>query len=296
MANDGEVHRHFILEGVTTTELFSRGGRGRTPRVPPRDRRSHAAALRRQLDELRAIAADAQMEQTDTEPIDGIGIQVEFRSFPSVDLLAERLARESRGIELLNVRKNPETDRTHATVFVPNGQLDHFEGVIRDYVEERVDRRERPRDNRLLVDAIENLRHATLRALWTDTEDEFPAVEDEEFWWEVWLPVRGDGRDESARFRERIGLLASDLTAPPDVGGRRAQPDLFEPDAPTTSPGPHVADGELQFPERTVVLVHATVQQLRRSMLVLNSIAELRRVRTPRSSLTRCQSTNSRSG
>lgn len=279
MADDRETHRHFILEGVTTTELFSRKAGGSTPNVPEQDRGPHAAVLRRRLAELRTVADEAKATQMDAGLVDDIGIQVEFRSFPSVDLLAERLARESRGIELLSVRKDAETERTHATVLVPDGQLDHFENVISAYVQKRVDSRGRPRDNRLLVDAIEDLRHATLRALWTDAEDEFPTVEDEGLWWEVWLPIRGDGRDESARFRERVGLLAGDPTAPPDVGGRRAQPDLFELDAPTTAPGPYVADGELRFPERTVVLVHATVRQLRRSMLVLNSIAELRRAK-----------------
>ena len=276
MADDRETHRHFILEGVTTTELFSRKAGGGAPNVPARNRRRHAAVLRRHLAELRTVADEARATSTDAGLVDGIGIQVEFRSFPSVDLLAERLARESLGMELLNVRKNAETDRTHATVFVPDGQLDHFEGIIRDYVEERVDRREQARDNRLLVDAIEDVRHATLRALWTDADDEFPTREDEELWWEVWLPAQ---RDESARFRERIGLLASDLAAPPEFGRRGVQPDLFELDTPAMSPGPRVADGELQFPERTVVLVRATVRQLRRSMLVLNSIAELRRAK-----------------
>ena len=176
MADDQREHRHFILDGVTTTELFSRSGGGSTPSVPRRNRRSHAFALRRQLAELHAAADDAKAAQAEAGLVDGIGIQVEFRSFPSVGLLAERLARESRGIELLNVRKNAETERTHATVFVPDGQLDHFEDLITHYV-----RRRRRRDNQPLVDAIEDLRHATLRALWTDADDEFPTDEDEEF-------------------------------------------------------------------------------------------------------------------
>ena len=191
MADDRETHRHFILEGVTTTELFSRKAGGSTPNVPERDRGPHAAVLRRCLAELHDVADEAKAMQIDAGLVDGIGIQVEFRSFPNVDLLAERLARDSRGIELLSVRKDTETERTHATVFVPDGQLDHFENVISAYVHKRVDSRGRPRDNRLLVDAIEDLRHATLRALWTDAEHEFPTVEDEGFWWEVWLPVRG---------------------------------------------------------------------------------------------------------
>ena len=38
-----------------------------------------------------------------------------------------------------------------------------------------------------------------------------------------------------------------------------------------------LAQGELRFPERTVVMVQATVGQMRASMVTLNNIAELRR-------------------
>ena len=38
-------------------------------------------------------------------------------------------------------------------------------------------------------------------------------------------------------------------------------------------------DGAIYFPERTVVLAHASVNQMQQSMMLLNSIAELRRAR-----------------
>ena len=57
--------------------------------------------------------------------VDGLGIQVEFESFPDIELAFESLARERSGIELQNVRH--EESRTHATVFVPDGKLAHFE-------------------------------------------------------------------------------------------------------------------------------------------------------------------------
>ena len=66
---------------------------------------------------------------------EGLGLQVEFESFPDIELAFESLARERQGIELLNVRQ--EGNRTHATVFVPDGKLDHFEGLVRDYLEEK---------------------------------------------------------------------------------------------------------------------------------------------------------------
>ena len=122
-----------------------------------------------QVDELRTAAAYARETQQDAGLEDGLGLQVEFESFPDIQLAFESLARERQGIELLNVRQ--EKDRTHATVFVPDGKLDHFEGLIRDYLAERRNRAGHPRDNQRLIDAISQIRAASLQALWTDDHE-----------------------------------------------------------------------------------------------------------------------------
>ena len=194
---------------------------------------------------------------------EGLGLQVEFESFPDVELAFESLARERQGIELLNVRHEREDtsatvfvpdgkldhseNLTRATVFVPDGKLDHFENLIRDYLAEKQDSIGRARDNRTLIDAIRNIRGATLRALWTDDPADFPANNTEPFLWEAWLPVRRDGAAEVSAFR------------------RRAE-----------EQGMTIAPGELQFPERSVLLVRASVERMQHSIVTLNSIAELR--------------------
>ena len=248
MANgSGETHRHFILEGVTETEAFrSRSGGGRPP-IPRRNRAQHGRALQRQIDELRTEAESAREAQQDAGLEDGLGLQVEFESFPDIELAFESLARENQGIELLNVRQ--EENRTHATVFVPDGKLDHFEGLIRDYLAEKRDRAGRARDNQRLIDAIRQIRTASLRALWTDDREAFPSDAEERFWWEVWLPVRG-----KQVVVETFRRLAE-------------------------AQGMETAEGELTFPERTVLLVRTSAAEMQRSILTLNSIAELRRAK-----------------
>ena len=160
-----ERHRHFILEGVTETEAYrSRGGGGRPP-IPRQNRAQHGGALLRQIEALRTDAVSAREAQQAAGLEDGLGLQVEFESFPDIELAFESLARERSGIELLNVRQ--EKDRTHATVFVPDGKLDHFEGLIRDYLAEKRDRAGRARDNQRLIDAVREIRAASLQALWT---------------------------------------------------------------------------------------------------------------------------------
>ena len=242
------LRRHFILDGVTETEPYRYPGSGGDgpPKPPPQNRPQHGAALQRQIGEIRGVAEVAREAQQAAGMEDGLGLQVEFESFPDLELAFDSLARERSGIELLNVRH--EDDRTHATVFVPDGKLDHFERLIREYLEEARDRAGRARDHQRLIDAIRQIRAASLRALWTDSADEFPSPDDGAIWWEVWLPVRRDRRATVAAFRERAGAQGMD-----------------------------VAQGELNFPERTVVMARASVDQMERSMITLNSIAELRR-------------------
>ena len=241
--------RHFILQNVTETAAYRYPvlvvGRGSS--IPEQDRIRHGGALRRQIDDVRGEAASAREAQRDAGIEDGIGLQVEFESFPEVRLAFESLARERSGIELLNVRH--EGNKTLATVFVPDGKLNHFEGLIRDYLAERQDSIGRARDNRRLIDAIQQIRAASLQALWTDSEA-FPSTDEGPLWWEVWLPVRRDRNATTEAFRGRA----------------EAQ-------------GMRVASGTVAFPERTVLLTYASVEQMQGSMVTLNSIAELRRAK-----------------
>ena len=248
MANGSDGHNlHFILEGITKTEAYRHPGHGGgdRPNIPERDRSSHAAALQGQLADVREAAEVAANVQRSSGMEEGLGIQVEFESFPELELAFESLAREQSGIELLNVRHEGKV--TRATVFVPDGKLDHFEKLIVAYLERRTDRRGYPRDHRRLLDAIQRIRTASLRALWTDDDEAFPTNEAESVWWEVWLPVRENRQATTVAFRKRASLQ--------EIG---------------------LATGELRFPERTVLLAHASVGQMRSSIVTLNNIAELR--------------------
>ena len=241
--------RHFILTGFALTERFSRPWQRieRAP-VPEQDRRRHGTALLDQIEALKPESETALRTQQEAGVEGGFGLQVEFESFPDIEIAFESLSRERSGIELLNVRHDEQ--RTYATVFVPDGKLGHFENLIRDYLEERRDRRGRARDHKPLVNTIQQIRAASLRALWTDDPAVFPATDDETFWWEVWLPIRADRSATVTNFRRLAG--AQDI---------------------------QVAPGELKFPERTVLLARASAGLMSRSMMTLNSIAELRRAK-----------------
>ena len=160
----------------------------------------------------------------------------------------ESLGNDTKHIELLSIRKDGDT--TIANVFVPDGKLAHFEKHITEYLEENADKNGKPRDHKSLLNAILSIRATELRALWTDDIDVLPQNIEESFWWEVWLTNRGDRETVVADFNK----LAN-------------------------SAGCTVSEARIDFPERTVVLLFGSEQQLSQSVMTLNCVAELRRAK-----------------
>ena len=100
--------RHFVLKGFVEIEPFRLPKRKLDERpkpVPEQDRPSHGAALLSQLDALKPALASARTAQANAGLEGGFGLQIEFESFPDIELAFESLARERAGIELLNVRQ-----------------------------------------------------------------------------------------------------------------------------------------------------------------------------------------------
>jgi hypothetical protein len=245
---DDQRKRHFIFQGTAETEPFARPPRRiEQALVPGRDRQGHGSALLNQLESLRPQFEVARWTQEAAGREQGFGLQIEFETFPDIELAVQSLDRASSGIDLRNVRH--EEQRTLATVFVPDGKLETFENLVRAYLDESKDTKGGPRNYKLL-NAISAIRAATLNALWTDDPAVLPSTDEETFWWEVWLPVRGDRAAITAQFKQ----------LPEGLGFR-------------------LASGELHFPERTVLLAYGSAGQMKRSVLTLNSIAELRRAK-----------------
>lgn len=245
---EGSQGHHFVFNGSALPEQFRapHAGGGGEP-VPDRDRNQHGGQLLRQIDAIVPQAIEARTAQQRAGMDDGFGLRVAFESFPGVELAFESLARSQSGIELLNVQL--EDGREVATVFVPDGKLPVFENLIRTYLDPAKDTKKGPK-HRALLNTISEIRTAALRDLWTDDAASFPSSDTDTIWWEVWLPIKND----------RTAVVSEFL--------RLAQSLDFK-----------VADDNLAFPERTVVLVRGTVAQMKQSVMVLNSVAELRRAK-----------------
>jgi hypothetical protein len=240
---------HFILSNTAKTERYRPPARPiKSPKPPELDRAAHGKALLGQLPQLKPIAEEAKRQQQQAGMASGLGLQIQFSSQPDVELAIQCLSHDGYGIELRNVRRDEH--RTYATVFVPDGRLDVFEQKIQDYLSERKTRDGKPRDHKTLINTIQEIRAAAFNELWTDDASALPASEEETIWWEVWLPVQEDRAATIHRFRSVAEQIGFELS--PD---------------------------ELHFPERIVLLMRGTQRQIQQSIMLLNSIAELRRAK-----------------
>jgi hypothetical protein len=240
---------HIVVPGAAESEPYTRPPRKiDAPSIPaPSDRRAHAAALTEQLEQAEAGALALRAEVVEALPR-AAGIFVTFESLPDIELALESLdpRRGKRHPELVAVR-SIQTEagvREQATVFVPDGKLGYFLKRLHDYAD--TTEQEKPK-NRKLVDRIASISVTSLEQLWTDPPSEFPDPQVQD-WWELWLRRRdGQERARVEHFARQIGARTGSLT--------------------------------LGFPDRLVMLIEASAEQLATALSVLDDLAELRRPR-----------------
>jgi hypothetical protein len=244
-----DLLRHLIVEGFSERTGYTRPrSGGSNVDTPAQNREFHGNFLLSQVKSIsiNMLSAIQIQEKADTE-LDK-GITIEFESFPGIGEAFDDMVFGRSGIELLNIRHISE--RTYASIFVPEGKLAFFVKKIEDYRQYKTDKNGKPRDNQNLLDTIENITLASINALWTDAEEVFPSELEPAFWWEAWLPVRGN--------RARIINGCKELAS---------------------KSGLRTSTRTISFPERSVLLLHADLNQMIGSLPVLNLIAELRRAK-----------------
>ena len=239
-------HLHFVDQAETTRYTATRG-HSKEFNNPDRDRARHAAHVIGALQN-----AQAQQQPFPVQVGKGFyespGLTLAFESDPNFPLAFESLDLQGSKIQLLSVVTDAE-NRTIATVHVPDEKVGILLKKLEKYRDTSPDAR-RARDNRKLVESIANIKLATLRELWTDDGDLYPAA-NTEIAWEVWL--RRPDSDEGIPL-ETFRAAVEDF-------------------------GYEVISNNLAFVDRTVVLVRGTREQLSRSTEVLGLIAEVRKAK-----------------
>jgi hypothetical protein len=197
-------------------------------------------------------AAQAQREQFPRQVGNGFyqspGLTLTFESEPQFPLAFESLDLRTSKIQLLSVVTD-EANRTIATVHVPDDKIPVLLRKLEAY-RDFDPQNPQGRDNRKLVESISNIKLATLRELWTDVPELYPAA-NTLITWEVWLR-RGERGEEDPL--ERLTAAA------PDFG--------FE-----------LVSNALKFIDRTIILVRGTREQIALGSDVLGIIAEVRKAK-----------------
>ena len=230
---------HIILPALARSEPFTipTGGGGTDGSGFSGDRHRHGSSLLQQYET--ALASHGEAPEV-------AGAYISFLSFPGFELALESLDVQRVGDqpELVAVRETASEDGPIqvATVFIPDGEKEYFLKRLAQYVESSGQDKAR---NATLVEGIQSIHRATIRELWTDSDEAYPTDSAAMRWWEVWL-------------RQRDGNELERFTAFADAHGLRT------------------SDHYLGFGERTVVLLYATADHLADAFHSLDDIAELR--------------------
>lgn len=243
--------KHITLNTPPDVESYKPYRKGMRPKDYPRpvSRPAHGAALRQALEQVR-VEADQRVQRAGFQVGSAAsGLYVQFESQPDVDLNTSMLEAARDGIELVAVTAVDLEDGHRiqlATVYVPEGAVAHLLAKFDKY-SLSTPRKEREVRYWDAFDPVTSLRLATLRALWTDAPDSYPA-EGQSIWWEVWLR-RHDGREVErlAEFAGKVGI--------------------------------QLGEHRLTFTDRIVCLVYGKVEQLAISVDVLNDMAEVRKAK-----------------
>jgi hypothetical protein len=243
-------HPHLIVPSASEPTRFTSPSSGPRDRMnlPPRDRSAHAQSLISQLNDIAPEAASRANEQRTIGLDAGFGIYLAFESEPNFPLKFESLDLTRSGIELCSVKQSPD-NRTQATVFVPDGQIDLFLRRITAYRDENTTpRREggptHPK-HQDLIESISEIKIAALEALWTEETLPFPDRSAETNW-ELWLR-----RQPHLDHLERLRRFAPEF-------------DLV------------VQSEAITFVDRTIVIVRGSANNLSRSIDILAMLAEVR--------------------
>jgi hypothetical protein len=216
-------------------------------KLPPRDDRVGHGSQLKQAAEQAAETAKIESENLPSAE-QPKGLVLDFSSEPDFKLQLASLELTRSGIELRSSRivpspADPKKSVMHATVFIPEGKLGIFIRKFEAYCAK--DTPGGKPKNRELVESIGQIRLASLESFWTDTGT-FP-TDDQAHWWEVWLQDTNDTLDVVVEFKRRAGEA-----------------------------GVFVAERQLRFPERRVLLAKATVAQLVVVKNLFDVLAELR--------------------
>ncbi|CDX28401.1 Y4BN [Mesorhizobium plurifarium] len=136
------------------------------------------------LDQLRAAFQEVAESPSPDERFErsaGAYYEVELRKGAD----AENLDKKNSGILSGAAKRDAETEKLTAVLFVPDESLPVLETILEDYRAGPLTARDKPQ-HKSYVEPIEGIRRARLLSFWTDNPVALPDDPQAQIWWEVW--------------------------------------------------------------------------------------------------------------
>ncbi len=241
----GERYPHIQLnENFRTPLAYTRPPRPFTsPPGPTRIRESHGQTLKNKFDDAWSVSCG---EDAVTHRIPE-GVYLEFVSDPNTELVFKSLEdMRSKKVRVVNVREKEDNEgqkRTLATVYISNDKRSYIASKLDDYIEN--DQSPGVPKNEKLVNSIADIKQALLESFWTDSA---PMPGDSSEHIEVWL--NSDTEETLHGFIESCEEFGISSTS-----------------------------GSIIFPDRRVLVVNASKQQLEQLYQNTPYIAEYRKAK-----------------
>lgn len=250
-----ENYKHIFISGNVKLEKYKASPKqGKQSRIPPRDRAAHSAKLLQLFDAIWNQKKELEQARTAEKIATREGTYLSFTSAADHDLITKSLENIKKGIRLLNVKEEKvdgEHTQVKATVYIPNGMEGFFISNIAKY--EAEDLKSGKPKNAPLVNSINDVSIALLEGLWTDKLQLIPTENSK--WCEAWLNVNTKNKQE----QDQIALFLKTLE---NIGIEYKRNTII-------------------FPERAVLLINASRNQLIELMLQSDLLAEFRAGQEP---------------
>jgi hypothetical protein len=222
--------------------------------LPPRDRLAHAEFLKSRFnDAWNNISTQRQQRQALALPM-RTGSYIQVKGKLNFELATNSLERVSKNTpRLVSTQITTLEDggkEMHAIVYVPNGQEKRYLKQINDYAT-KIDTRWNQYKNKTLIESIEDIELALLENLWQDPLETFP--QDVPVWCELWLRTEDINADNIVTKTKEICTVI----------------------------GIETNKERLDFPERSVIVIRANLQQLQELYAQSDNFAELRLAKEP---------------
>lgn len=216
---------------------YSSSGGGERPPLPPRNREKHSQRILRQFNR-----AWKKAERDAVSFASRDGVYLEFKSKKGFEFPTHLLENQQQKIRFLSKRTEGEGEeqQTISTVYIPANKQHYFIKKINQYANENT-KKGNPK-NQDLIESIQDIRLAIVESMWQDTA---PIPTESKDWCEVWLC--GNSDETIASFQDLVASL--------DI---------------------EIKDNVLKFPERSILLVLADINDLSVLQLRSPNIAEFR--------------------